>query len=77
MKKYYVRICKDYEGELDLSILQLYSEDDIKEEYLAIDYIDEDDLPNLTMEDMQVIADRNNEKLVEIDTTPYSIKSLA
>lgn len=71
-KKYYVRICKDRQlDELDLENLQLYSEDDIKEEYVAIDYVDEDDIDNLSMTDLQEIAYNNDEYLEEIDIIQY------
>ena len=71
-KKYYVRICKDRQlDELDLENLQLYSEDDIREEYVAIDYVDEDDIDGLTMEDLQEIAYNNDEYLEEIDIIQY------
>ena len=66
-KKYYVRICKDRQlDELDIENLQLYSEDDIREEYFAIDYIDEDEVNNLSIEDLQEIAMNNDEYLEEI-----------
>lgn len=67
-KKYYVRICESRElGELDLENLQLYSLEDIKEEFFAIDYIDEEDMDNLTIEDLQEIAMNNDEYLEEIE----------
>ena len=66
--RYYIRICKDRQlDELDLENLQLYSEEDIREEYVAIDYTDEDEIDNLSIEDLQEIAMNNDEYLEEID----------
>ena len=66
------RICKDRQlDELDLENLQLYSEDDIREEYVAIDYVDEDDIDGLTIADLQEIAYNNDEYLEEIDIIQY------
>ena len=67
-KRYYVRICKNRQlDELDLENLQLYTEDDIREEYIAIDYVSEDEVDELSITDLQEIACNNDEYLEEIE----------
>ena len=68
-QKYFVRICETYEGDLDLENLQLYTEDEIREEFVAIDYIDEDEIDNYNINDLQEVAFKNNEVLQEIEIT--------
>ena len=66
-KKYYVRVCQNHISELDIENLQIYSEEDIREEFVAIDYVDEDEVDSLTIADLQEIAINNNEYLEEIE----------
>ena len=66
-KKYYVRICQNHIGELDIENMQIYTEDDIREEFVAIDYVDEDDIDSMSIEDLQEIAMNNNEYIEEIE----------
>lgn len=66
-KRYYVRVCQNHISELDIENLQIYSEEDIREEFVAIDYVDEDEINNLSIEDLQEIAMNNNEYLEEIE----------
>jgi hypothetical protein len=66
-KKYYVRVCQNNIGELDIENMQIYTEEDIREEFVAIDYVDEDEVNNLSIEDLQEIAMNNNEYLEEIE----------
>ena len=66
-KKYYVRICQNHISELDIENMQIYTEEDIREEFVAIDYVDEDEIDNLSIEDLQEIAMNNNEYLEEIE----------
>ena len=66
-KKYYVRVCQNHIGELDIENMQIYTEDDIREEFIAIDYVDEDEIDGLSIEDLQEIAMNNNEYLEEIE----------
>ncbi len=65
--RYYVRVCKDKYDELDIENLDIYSEDDIREEFIAIDYIDEEEADSLTIADLQEVAANNNEFLEEIE----------
>ena len=66
-KKYYVRVCQNHISELDIENMQIYTEEDIREEFVAIDYVDEDEVDNLSIEDLQEIAMNNNEYLEEIE----------
>ena len=66
-KRYYVRVCQNHIGELDIENMQIYTEDDIREEFVAIDYVDEDEVDSLSIEDLQEIAMNNNEYLEEIE----------
>ena len=69
--RYYVRVCKDKYDELDIENLEIYTEDDIREEFIAIDYIDEEEADSLTIADLQEIAAENNEFLEEIEVVKY------
>ena len=66
-KRYYVRVCQNHIGELDIENMQIYTEDDIREEFVAINYVDEDEVDSLSIEDLQEIAMNNNEYLEEIE----------
>ena len=66
-KKYYVRVCQNHISELDIENMQIYSEEDIREEFMAIGYVDEDEIDSLSIEDLQEIAMNNNEYLEEIE----------
>ena len=66
-KKYYVRVCQNHISELDIENMQIYSEEDIREEFVAIDYVNEDEIDSLSIEDLQEIAMNNNEYLEEIE----------
>lgn len=69
--RYYVRVCQNHINELDIENLQLYTLEDIKEEFIAIDYIDEEEADSLTIADLQEIAMNNNEFLEEIEVVKY------
>ena len=47
------------------------TEDDIREEFIAIDYIDEKEADSLTIADLQEIAAENNEFLEESEVVKY------
>lgn len=69
-KKYYVRICKDRElDELDIENMQLFSFEDLKDEFYAIDYIDDKlfESSDLTITDLQEIASANDEFIAELE----------
>ena len=66
-KKYYIRVCQNHISELDIENMQIYTEEDIREEFVAIDYVDEDEIDNLSIEDLQEVAMNNNEYLEEIE----------
>jgi len=69
--RYYVRICKNEFEELDIENLTIYTLEDIKEDFIACDYISEDEADSLTIADLQEIAMNNNEFLEEIEVVKY------
>ena len=69
--RYYVRVCKNRFDELDIENLSIYTLEDIKEEFIEIDYISEEEADSLDFADLQEIAINNNEFLEEIEVVKY------
>ena len=69
--RYYVRLCKTHIGKLDIENLTIYTLEDIKEDFIASGYIDEEEADSLDFADLQEVAENNNEFLEEIEVVKY------
>ena len=69
--RYYVRLCKTHIGKLDIENLSIYTLEDIKEDFIACDYISEEEADSLDFADLQEVAENNNEFLEEIEVVKY------
>ena len=65
-KRYYIRVSENTSN-FELENLQLYTEETIKEEFIAIGYITEEQAEFITIGELKEIASENNEVIQEID----------